>query len=76
MLFKTLLAIFPIFHVIAVHGAVIKAVGDEGGNLPAFRIDASSCGGSQRDPIQTDKKHSRSVNVDICGKTSGDAPNF
>ncbi|KAI6248049.1 hypothetical protein HI914_03470 [Erysiphe necator] len=81
MLFKTLLAIFPIFHVIAVHGAVIKAVGDEGGNLPAFRIDASSRGGSQRDgsqrdPIQTDKKHSRSVNVDICGKTSGDAPNF
>ncbi|KAI6247146.1 hypothetical protein HI914_04952 [Erysiphe necator] len=80
MLFKTLLAFFPVFHMIAIHGAVIKAIRDEGGNLPTFRVDASSSGGSQRnggqrDPIQTDKKNHRSVNVDICGKTSGDAPN-
>ncbi|KHJ31635.1 putative eka-like protein [Erysiphe necator] len=102
MLFKTLLAFFSIFQVIAVHGAVIKGVGDEGGNLPAFRIfslsrkllrssyilsismtiadihcedDASSRDGGQRNPSQTDKRKARSVNVDVCGKTSGDGPN-
>ncbi|KAI6244984.1 hypothetical protein HI914_07241 [Erysiphe necator] len=75
MLFKTLLAFFSIFQVIAVHGAVIKGVGDEGGNLPAFRNDASSRDGGQRNPSQTDKRKARSVNVDVCGKTSGDGPN-
>ncbi|KAI6248132.1 hypothetical protein HI914_03774 [Erysiphe necator] len=76
MLFKTLLAFFSIIQVIAVHGAIIKGVGDEGGNLPAFRNDASSRDGGQRNPSQTDKRKARSVNVDVCGKTSGDGPNY
>ncbi|KAI6245211.1 hypothetical protein HI914_06698 [Erysiphe necator] len=75
MLFKTILAFFPVFQVIAVHGAVIKAVGDEGGNIPAFRIDATSRDGSRRDPFQGDKKHSRIVNVDVCGNTVEDGSN-
>ncbi|KHJ30134.1 putative eka-like protein [Erysiphe necator] len=114
MLFKTLLAFFSVFQVIAVHGAVIKGVGDQGGNLPAFRSkytqigysdlfsspsvwetseisyilsismtiadiycedDASSRDGGQRNPSQTDKRKTRSVNIDVCGKTFGDGPN-
>ncbi|KHJ30060.1 hypothetical protein EV44_g0230 [Erysiphe necator] len=115
MLFKTLLAFFTVFQVIAVHGAAIKGVGDEGGKLPAFRSkytqngysdlfssllsvwetseisyilsismtiadiycedDASSRDGGQRNPSQTDKRKTRSVNVDVCGKASGSGPN-
>ncbi|KAI6248139.1 hypothetical protein HI914_03162 [Erysiphe necator] len=48
MLFKTILASFTVFQVIAIHGAVIRAVGDKGSNIPAFRIDAASRGGSNR----------------------------
>ncbi|KAI6248486.1 hypothetical protein HI914_03175 [Erysiphe necator] len=79
MLFKstiTFLAALASVQLAAGHGAIIKAVGDMGGNGSALGIDgATPRDGSTRNPFQADSTRFKNNNADACGETIGAGPN-
>ncbi|KHJ30675.1 putative eka-like protein [Erysiphe necator] len=76
MLFKSVLAFFAAAQLVAGHGAIVKAVGDMGGNGSAIGIDASTPrDGTRRTPFQADSTRFKNVNPDACGETLGGGPN-
>jgi len=76
MLFKSLFASFAAAQLVAGHGAIVKAVGDMGGQGTAIGIDASTPrDGSRREPFQADSTRFKNQNVDACGETLGGGAN-
>jgi len=76
MLFNTLFAGIAAAQLVAGHGAIIKAVGDMGGNGSAIGIDSSTPrDGSRRTPFQADSTRFKNNNADACGETIGGGPN-
>lgn len=76
MLFQSLFAGLAITQLAAGHGAIIKAVGDMGGNGTAIGIDADTPrDGANRNPFQADSTRFKNNNVDSCGETLGGGPN-
>ncbi|KAF4631940.1 hypothetical protein G7Y89_g6184 [Cudoniella acicularis] len=71
MLLKSaLLALTAAAHLVAGHGAIVKAVGDQGGEGTALGIDAStSRDGSKRDPFQQDSTGFKNAAANDCSET-------
>lgn len=76
MLFKSLFVGLATAQLVAGHAAIVKAVGDMGGNGYALGVDASTPrDGSRRNPFQTDSTRFKNNNVDACGETLAGGPN-
>ncbi|KAH8596843.1 hypothetical protein B0O99DRAFT_95010 [Bisporella sp. PMI_857] len=61
---------------VAGHGAIIKAVGDAGGQGQALGVDdATPRDGSRRNPFQQDSTRFRNAAADTCGETLGGGTN-
>ncbi|PVH80252.1 hypothetical protein DL98DRAFT_459918 [Cadophora sp. DSE1049] len=61
---------------VAGHGAIVKAVGDMGGEGMAIGVDpATPRDGSRRDPFQQDSTRFKNAAADQCGETLGGGTN-
>ncbi|KAI0994233.1 hypothetical protein K3495_g13949 [Podosphaera aphanis] len=76
MLFKSIIAGLAATQLVAGHGAIVKAVGDMGGEGAAIGVDpATPRDGTGRTPFQADSTRFKNNNVDACGETLGGGPN-
>lgn len=76
MLFKSVIIALAASQLVAGHGAIVKAVGDMGGNGTALGIDASTPrDGTKRDPFQADSTRFKNAAADACGETLGGGTN-
>nr|QGP74441.1 EWCA8 [Podosphaera xanthii] len=76
MLFKSIIASLAAAQLVAGHGAIVKAVGDMGGNGTALGVERDTPrDGAGRNPFQTDSTRFKNNNVDACGETLGGGPN-
>ncbi|KAF8862885.1 hypothetical protein BDZ45DRAFT_798791 [Acephala macrosclerotiorum] len=76
MPFKSVLACLAASRLVVGYGAIVKAVGDQGGNGTALGIDASiPRDGSNRNPFQQDSTHFKNAAADQCGETLGGGTN-
>jgi len=78
MYFKTSvsLGLLAITQLVAGHGAIIKAVGDAGGQGSAIGIDPNTPrDGSRRNPFQQDSTRFKGDNKAACGETLGGGDN-
>ncbi|POS84431.1 hypothetical protein EPUL_005862, partial [Erysiphe pulchra] len=76
MFFKSFCFALATAQLIAGHGAIVKAVGDLGGNGTALGIDGSTPrDGTKQNPFQSDSTRFKNNNVDACGETLKGGPN-
>ncbi|KAK0103608.1 hypothetical protein ONS95_005620 [Cadophora gregata] len=76
MLFKSIIMAMAAAELVAGHGAIIKAVGDQGGEGMALGIDPSTPrDGSNRNPFQQDSTRFKNAAADQCGETLGGGTN-
>jgi len=77
MLFKSsIVAMFAAATLVAGHGAIVKAVGDQGGAGSAIGIDpATPRDGTRRNPFQQDSTRFKGDNAATCGQTLGGGEN-
>lgn len=73
MLFKSsLIAMFAAATLVAGHGAIVKAVGDQGGAGAAIGVDPNTPrDGTKRNPFQQDSTRFKGDNAATCGQTLG-----
>jgi hypothetical protein len=73
MLFKSsIVAMFAAATLVAGHGAIVKAVGDQGGAGSAIGVDpATPRDGTRRNPFQQDSTRFKGDNAATCGQTLG-----
>jgi hypothetical protein len=70
------LGLLAITHLVAGHGAIVKAVGDAGGAGSAIGIAADTPrDGTRRSPFQQDSTRFKGDNADTCGQTLGGGEN-
>lgn len=66
----TLAGLLALTHFVAGHGAIIKAVGDAGGQGSALGINPDTPrNGSTRNPFEQDTTRFKGQNKDTCGET-------
>ncbi|KAG4417525.1 hypothetical protein IFR04_009337 [Cadophora malorum] len=76
MLFKSIIMAMAAAELVAGHGAIVKAVGDMGGEGMAIGVDpATPRDGSRRDPFQQDSTRFKNAAADQCGETLGGGTN-
>jgi len=77
MLFQSsLIALFAAAQLVAGHGAIIKAVGDQGGAGSAIGVDPNTPrDGTKRNPFQQDSTRFKGDNAATCGQTLGGGEN-
>ena len=73
MLFKSsIVAMFAAATLVAGHGAIVKAVGDQGGAGSAIGVDPNTPrDGTKRNPFQQDSTRFKGDNAATCGQTLG-----
>jgi len=70
------LGLLAITHLVAGHGAIIKAVGDAGGAGSAIGVDPNTPrDGTRRAPFQQDSTRFKGQNKATCGQTLGGGEN-
>nr|QGP74445.1 EWCA7 [Podosphaera xanthii] len=74
MLFKSIIASLAAAQLVAGHGAIVKAVGDMGGNGTALGVDSNTPRDGAGNPFQADSTRFKNNNVDACGETLGGGP--
>ncbi|KAH7346732.1 hypothetical protein BKA65DRAFT_283104 [Rhexocercosporidium sp. MPI-PUGE-AT-0058] len=76
MLFKSIILAMAAAELVAGHGAIIKAVGDMGGEGMAIGVDtATPRDGTRRNPFQQDSTRFKNAAADQCGETLGGGTN-
>ncbi|KAE9365990.1 hypothetical protein N431DRAFT_418932 [Stipitochalara longipes BDJ] len=76
MLLKSVLVCLAAAQLVASHGAIVKAVGDQGGTGQALGIDdATPRDGTTRNPFQQDSTRFKNAAADACGETLGGGTN-
>ncbi|KAG4429470.1 hypothetical protein IFR05_015046 [Cadophora sp. M221] len=76
MLFKSIILAMAAAELVAGHGAIVKAVGDMGGEGMAIGIDtATPRDGTRRNPFQQDSTRFKNAAADQCGETLGGGTN-
>ncbi|KAH6713604.1 hypothetical protein DL95DRAFT_358282 [Leptodontidium sp. 2 PMI_412] len=76
MLFKSIILAMAAAELVAGHGAIVKAVGDMGGEGMALGIDtATPRDGTRRNPFQQDSTRFKNAAADQCGETLGGGTN-
>ncbi|KFX90375.1 hypothetical protein O988_08231 [Pseudogymnoascus sp. VKM F-3808] len=69
-------ALLAVSDLVAGHGAIISATGDQGGTGSAIGIDpATPRDGTRRNPFQQDTTRFRGDAADVCGETLGGGDN-
>jgi len=67
---SVVVALFAVAQLVAGHGAIVKAVGDAGGNGSAIGIDPNTPrDGTKRNPFQQDTTRFKGDNAATCGQT-------
>ncbi|KAG9230158.1 hypothetical protein BJ875DRAFT_165892 [Amylocarpus encephaloides] len=76
MYLKSVLVFAAVAELVVGHGAIVKAVGDMGGEGTAIGIDAATPrDGSRRNPFQADSTRFKNAAADACGETIGGGTN-
>ncbi|KAE9963455.1 hypothetical protein EG328_011376 [Venturia inaequalis] len=71
-----MVALFAASTLVAGHGAIVKAVGDQGGVGAAIGVDPDTPrDGTRRNPFQQDSTRFKGDNADTCGQTLGGGEN-